>query len=249
VIASSTGNHGQSIAYASRLLAVRCIIGVPEGANPLKVAVMRALGAEVHFHGHEFDDAREYVERLSEDTGMRYIHSANEPLLIAGVGTETLEVMEDVPDIDFIFVPLGGGSGAAGAAIVAKALRPETRVVAVQSAQAPAAYESWKARKLLEAPMRTLAEGLQTRTAFELPQTILWDLLDDFVLVDDSELEGAITVYLERCHVLAEHAGAAALAGALKLRDRIAGRKVALILSGANLTLPQLQRILGSVQG
>ena len=244
IIGSSTGNHGQSIAYASRLFGVRCVVGAPKTANPAKVAAMRAFGAEVVLHGADFDDAREYVETLAAERGLRYVHSANEPLLIAGVATYTLEILEDVPDLDCVFVPLGGGSGAAGAAIVAKTLRPATRVIAVQSAQAPAAYESWRARSLLEAPTGTIAEGLQTRTAYELTQRILWDLLDDFVLVDDTELEAAVALYLQHCHVLAEHAGAAALAGALKLRQQIAGKKVALVLSGANITLPQLQHVL-----
>jgi threonine dehydratase len=207
---------------------------------------MRAFGAEVHLQGADFDDAREFVETLATERGLRSVHSANEPLLIAGVGTHTLEIFEDVPDVDYVFVPLGGGSGAAGAAIVAKTLRPSTRVIAVQSAQAPAGFESWRGRELVEAPTRTIAEGLATRMAYDLTQRILWDLLDDFVLVDDSELEAAVVLYLQHCHVLAEHAGAAALAGAWKLRDQIAGQKVAVILSGANITLPQLQRALAN---
>lgn len=249
IIGSSTGNHGQSIAYASRLFGVRCVVGAPESANPAKVAAMQAFGAEVHLHGADFDDARAYVETLAAERGLRYVHSANEPLLVAGVGTYTLEMFEDVPDLDYIFVPLGGGSGACGAAIVAKTLRPSTRVIAVQSAQAPAGYESWRGRALVEAPMRTIAEGLATRMAYEMTQEILWDLLDDFVLVDDSEIESAVVLYLQHCHVLAEHAGAAALAGALKMRNEIAGRKVAVILSGANITLPQLQRAIASTSG
>ncbi len=244
VLGVSTGNHGQSMAYASRLLGVRCVIVVPEGANPTKVATMRALGAEVRFHGRDFDEAREYVESNLHELGLRYVHSANEPMLIAGVATHTLEVLEAQPDLDYIFVPLGGGSGAAGAAIVAHALSPKTQVIAVQSAQAPAGYESWKARHLVHAAMTSIAEGRATRTGYEFPQSILRDLLSDFVTVDDSELDQAIVAYLDRAHVLAEHAGAASLAGALKLRDRIAGRKVAVILSGANLTLDQLQAVL-----
>jgi threonine dehydratase len=244
VICSSTGNHGQSMAYACRLFGVRCLIGVPEGANPLKVASMRRLGGEVLFHGKEFDDAREYVERLATEQGLRYVHSANEHLLIAGVATATLEILDAVPDLDYLFVPLGGGSGAAGASIVARAVRPALRVIAVQSAQAPAAYESWQARRILERPMRSRAEGLETRTGFQLTQEILWDLLDDFILVDDDDLERAIACFVERCHLLAEHAGAAALAGALKVRDRLAGKKVGLILSGANITPEQLRLVL-----
>jgi threonine dehydratase len=246
VIGSSTGNHGQSIAYAARLFGVRCTIGLPENANPVKVAAMRSLGATLEFHGNVFDEARVYVEQIAATRGFRYIHSANEPLLIAGVATSSLEVLEEVPDLDYIFVPLGGGSGAAGACIVCKTVRPETRVVAVQSAQARAGYDSWEAGELVERPMQSIAEGLATGSAYELPQAILKERLDDFVLVDDAELKRAIIHYAEYCHVLAEHAGAAALAGALKMAGEIRGKKVGLVLSGANITLDQLRDALAA---
>jgi len=120
VVAASTGNHGQSIAYAARQFGVRATICVPEQANPVKVASMRALGAELVFHGRDFDDAREHCEQLARERGYRYVHSGNEPLLITGVGTETLEILEEQPETEVIIVPIGGGSGAAGACIVAK---------------------------------------------------------------------------------------------------------------------------------
>jgi threonine dehydratase len=247
IICSSTGNNGQSLAYACRLFGVPCLVGVPADANPVKVQAMRALGAEIVFHGETFDDARQHVERLAVERGARYVHSANEPLLIAGVATAALEVFEALPDLDYYFVPLGGGSSAAGACIVAKTVRPRTRVVAVQSAQAPAGYESWKAGQVREAPMHSIAEGLATGWGYELPQNILRDLLDDFLLVDDAEMEQAIAVYVEHCHALAEQAGAAALAGAIKDRDRVRGKMVALVLSGANITLAQLHHALDSL--
>ena len=243
-VTASTGNHGQSVAYASRLFGAKCAVAVPQGANPLKVEAMENLGAQVHFHGQVFEDAREYAERLAKEQGMRYVHPANEPLLIAGVATETLEILEAAPDLDVLFVPLGGGSTAAGACTVAKTVNPQIRVIAVQSAQAPAGYLSWKERRIQEAPMETEAEGLATRAAYELPQSILWEHLDDFVLVEDTELRAAIRVYLEKCHTLSEPAGAAALAGALKLREELRGKKVGVILSGANITLPQLEAVL-----
>ncbi len=176
---------------------------------------------------------------------MRYVHASNEPSLIAGVGTMALEVMEAVPDLDDYFIQFGGGSMAAGACIVIKAKRPETRVVAVQSAQAPAGHESWRAGELLTAAMSTTAEGLATASGYEMPQAMLRESLDDFILVDDSEIESAIAVYAESCHAIAEHAGAAALAGAIKDRERLRGRKVAVVLSGANITVPRLRQALG----
>ena len=150
VITASTGNHGQSVAYAANIFGVRAIICVPEQANPVKVDSMRALGAEIAFAGRDFDDAREYCEKQAAERGYRYIHSGNEPMLIAGVGTYTLEILESRPDIDVIIVPVGGGSGAAGACIAAKAIRPGIEVIGVQSEAAPAAYRAWRERRLVE---------------------------------------------------------------------------------------------------
>ncbi|HWP41593.1 MAG TPA: threonine/serine dehydratase, partial [Blastocatellia bacterium] len=192
VIAASTGNHGQSVSYAARLFGVSARVVVPQGANPGKVAAMRGMGAEVIFHGERFDDARLHCEALAREHGYRYIHSGNEPLLIAGVATEALEMLEDEPGLDVIIVPVGGGSGAAGACIAAKAINPHIKVLAVQSELSPAAYESWRARRMVEAPNRTFAEGLATAVAFELPQRILWEMLDDFLLVGEDEIRRAM---------------------------------------------------------
>jgi len=249
LVTASTGNHGQSIGYAGRLFDASVTICVPEGANPLKVAAMRELGAEIVFHGRDFDDAREHCERLAERHGYRYVHSGNEPHLIAGVGTATLELLEEQPEIDTIVVPVGGGSGAAGACIAGKATRQSLEVIGVQSAGAPAAYRSWREHRLVEDRMETFAEGLATRVGFELPQQILQEQLDDFVLVSDDELRGAQLHMIEQTRDLVEAAGAAALAAAMKLREQLAGKRVALICSGGNVSLPQLGELLGSVHG
>ena len=249
MIAASTGNHGQSVAYAGRLFGVRVIIGVPEGANPGKVAAMRALGAKGRFHGADFDSAREVVERLAAEEGYRYVHSGDEPHLIAGVGTYALEILEDLPDVETIIVPVGGGSGAAGVCTVVKTLNPAIEIIGVQAAAAPAAFKSWQAKKLVKDRMETFAEGLATRTAFALPQRILWEHLDDFVLVSEEELRRAIVLTLEQTHNLAEAAGAAALAAAVKLKERLAGRKVALVLSGGNLSMEKLRWALAGATG
>jgi threonine dehydratase len=244
VIAASTGNHGQSIAYATRLFGVRATICVPEGANPVKVASMRGLGAELVVHGRDFDDAREHCEWLAHAHGYRYVHSGNEPLLIAGVATETLEILDEQPGIDALVVPIGGGSGAAGACIVANALKPGVRVIGVQSEGAPAAYRSWREGRLVEDRMETFAEGLATRTAFELPQRILRRLLDEFVLVSDDEIRAAQALLIEMTRNLVEAAGAAALAAALRRREDLAGKRVAVVLSGGNASREQLLEVL-----
>ena len=201
---------------------------------------MRGLGAELVFHGRDFDDAREHCEALALEHGYRYVHSGNEPLLIAGVATGTLEILEEQPATDVIVVPVGGGSGAAGACIVAKAVNPEVRVIGVQSEAAPTAYRSWRERRLVEDRMETAAEGLATRTAFELPQRILWELLDDFVLVGDDEIRAAQLLMIETTRNLVEPSGAAPLAAALALREELAGKRVALVLSGGNASRQQL---------
>jgi threonine dehydratase len=244
VVASSTGNHGQSIAFGARIFGVRATICVPEVANPVKVAAMRDLGAEVVPNGVDFDEARELAEQLAAEHGFRYIHSGNEPHLISGVGTATLELIESEPRIDTIIVPVGGGSGAAGASIVAKTLNRSIRVIGVQSEAAPAAYRSWRERQLVEDEMRTFAEGLATRVAFDLPQRIMWELLDDFVLVSDDEIRAAQRIMIESTRNLIEAAGASPLAAAVKIRDELAGKRVALIASGGNASPDQLRELL-----
>jgi threonine dehydratase len=244
VYAASTGNHGQSVAYAASLFGVAATIFVPVGANPVKVAAMRSLGAEVVEHGADFDEARERCAEVAQEAGARYIHSGDEPLLIAGVATITLEVLEREPEIDTIIVPVGGGSGAAGACIAAKAIRPSIEVIGVQAEAAPAAYRAWRAGRLLEDEMHTFAEGLQTRVAFAIPQRILAEYLDDFVLVSDDELRAATLRLLEITRNLIEPAGAAPLAAATKFKSRFAGRKLALVCSGGNLSPSQLRELL-----
>jgi len=241
VIAASTGNHGQSVAYAAELFGVRAVICMPEQANPVKVESMQALGAEVVFHGRDFDEAREHCEKLASAQGYRYIHSGDEPALIAGVATCALEIIEAWPDTEVIVVPVGGGSGASAACLVAKAIRPSIEVIAVQSEAAPAAYRSWKAGALTtDANNSTFAEGLATRTAFELPQRIMREQLDDFFLVSEDALRDATRLMIEKTRNLAEPAGAAPLAAVLADPGRFAGRNVALICTGGNISPAQL---------
>jgi threonine dehydratase len=244
VYAASTGNHGQSVAYAAGLFEVAATIFVPRGANPVKVSSMRALGATVIEHGVDFDEARERCEEAAAASGARYVHSGDEPLLIAGVATATLELLEREPSIDVIVVPVGGGSGAAGACIVAKAIDPRIVVIGVQSEAAPAAYRAWRERRPVADEMHTFAEGLQTRVSFELPQRILAEHLDDFVLVADDGLRAATLQLIELTRTLVEPAGAAGLAAVLRLRERLAGRRVAVICSGGNISPAQLRELL-----
>jgi threonine dehydratase len=246
LITASTGNHGQSIAYAGRMFGVQVIVGVPERSNPVKVAAMRALGAEVVETGPDFDAARAWVEQTAAEKGMRYVHAANEPLLIAGVATLSLEMIEQEPDLEVIITPLGGGSGASGHCIAAKAINPKLEVIAVQAAGAPAAWRAFH-QGTMEPTDRvdTFAEGLATRVPFDLPMQVLRGRLDDMILVTDDEMRAAMLTLIRTTRMLAEASGAASTAGAFKLRDRLRGKKVGLVLSGANVTVEGLRMAIG----
>ena len=244
LITASSGNHGQSMASACKLFGVRAIIGLPEDANPNKVAAMRALGAELVFHGADFDAARLHCETLAKEEGYRFVHPVNDPLLIAGVGTQALETLEDLPDLQVLMLPLGGGSGVSGACIVAKGIDPSIEVLAVQSEQAPAGYLSWKQGQIVEAEMNAFAEGIATRSGYELAQSIIRELLDDFLMVSDEEIHRAIGTLVDKAHTLAEGAGATALAGAIKYPEKVKGKKIAITVSGGNITAEQLSQSL-----
>ena len=240
---ASTGNHGQSIAYGARAFGIEATIAVPEEANPGKVAAMRALGAEVVFHGTDFDAAREWVMNLAVEKGGHFVGPTDEPL-IHGVGTYALEILEALPDVEAIVVPVGAGSGVCGTSIVAKNINPRIQVLGAQSAQAPAMQRSWQAGEPLTAPMNTFAEGIATRVPFANTQRIMRRYLDDFLLVNDEAIEEAILLLLQHTHNLAEGAGAVALAAALKNKERLAGKKVVLVMSGGNLSMERLRQII-----
>jgi threonine dehydratase len=244
IIGASTGNHGQSLAYGANLFGIRCVIAVPEEANPMKVESMRALGAEVEFRGENFEEARLWAEETARREDMRYVHHVNAPQLVAGVSTISLEIIEDLPDVDVIVTPIGGGSAAVGHCLVAKTLRPNVEVIGVQAEAAPAVYLSWKERELQTAPIGTSAEGLATGQAYYYAVKTFIDRMDDMVLVTDDEMRDAVVLLLRAAHVVAEESGAAATAAAVKLRERLAGKKVAIIVSGGNMTLDSLRRVL-----
>lgn len=245
VISATTGNHGQSIALACQREGVPCTIVTPVGNNPDKNAAMRAYGALVIEFGRDFDEARERVEQMQAERGLRYVHSANEPLLIAGVGTLALEIFEEQPDVDVILVPIGGGSGASGCAIVRSGLASRAQVIGVQAEGASAFARSWRSgTRVVGDRADTFAEGMATRVTFDLTFEILRKELDDIVTLTEEELAGGVRLALRTTHNLAEGAGAAPLAAAMKLRDRFAGKKVACVMTGGNIDAKALRRIL-----
>jgi threonine dehydratase len=247
IATASTGNHGQSIALASRLNGTTCTVFVPVGNNPEKNAAMRAFGATVEEGGRDFDEARERCEAHVAATGARYVHSANEPLLIAGVGTYALETFERLPDVDVVFVPIGGGSGACGLITVRNALGSKARIVGVGAANADAVARSWRGpERVVGTSADTIAEGMATRVTFDLTFGILQKHLDDFILLTEEELAEGVRLALRTTHNLAEAAGAASLSAALRMRDRLTGLRVVCIMSGANLDRAKLRMILGT---
>ena len=245
VITASTGNHGQSIAFACRAHGVRCRVAVPVANNADKNAAMRALGAEVIEHGRDFDEAREWVERTAAEDGSRYVHSANEPHLIAGVGTYALEIFDELPDVGVIIAPIGGGSGTSGCCIVRTALGSQAEVIGVQAARADAFTRSWRGpARVTTETCDTFAEGMATRVSYDLTFEILKQELNDIVTLEEEELEDGVRLALQLTHNLAEGAGAASLAAAKQIRERLAGKIVVCVMSGGNIRSETLKRIL-----
>jgi threonine dehydratase len=215
----------------------------------MKAAAVRRMGGEIVEHGPDFDACNDAAREYAEREGMRYIHPANEPMLIAGVGTYALELIEAEPELDTVIVPVGAGSGVCGTATVFKAMRPQTRIIGVQTANMPAAHDSYHEKRLISYPGgQTWAEGLATRVAFQMPFDLMQDLVDDMVLVSEEDMRQAMVALIEAAHIVAEGAGAASLAAARNLCDRLQGQRVGLIVSGGNVTLETIQQALCSDQ-
>lgn len=246
LVTATRGNHGQSLACAAQRHGVRCAVYVPLGNNADKNAAISALGATVSSAGEDFDAAWAAALEHAARTGMIAVHPSREPKLMAGYATVALEMLEQAAQpLDALFVPVGGGSLAAGMGLVFKALSPHTRLIGVQSAAAPALARAWQSGELREFPVgETLADGLAARVPAPETVAILREVLDDMVEVSEAQIADAIRCFAETLHQMAEGAGAAALAGALHLRRRIAGERVGIVLSGGNITSQQLSRIL-----
>ncbi|MCA9677172.1 MAG: threonine/serine dehydratase [Kofleriaceae bacterium] len=252
VVAATRGNHGAGLAWAGRLLGVPVTICVPHGNSPEKNLAIRGLGAELIEAGADYDAAVEAATRLVADRGLTMAHSTNDPAVIAGAATITAEILEQVTEppldgrLDAIVVAVGGGSQAVGALTAVRARRPDVAVYAVQAAGAPAIHDAWHAgRPLTRDRADTFADGLATRQTYALTFEALREGLADFITVDEDELAAAVRRLIRTTHNLAEGAGAAGLAGLTRLRDRLAGQTVAIILSGSNIDEPTLRRVLG----
>ena len=249
IVTASTGNHGQSIALAARAYGAACTVFVPEGNNPEKNAAMRAFGAVVNEGGADFDEARLRCEQRATENGARYVHSANEPLLIAGVGTYALELFEALPDVDVVLVPIGGGSGACGLITVRNALGSKARIIGVGAKKADAVERSWRGpERVVGDSANTFAEGMATRVTFDLTFGILKQYLDDFVLLSEDELAEGVRLALRTTHNLAEGAGSASLAAAAAMASSMAGQRVACVMSGGNLDTAKLRWVVNGAR-
>ncbi len=245
VVAASTGNHGQGIAYAGALLGAGVTICVPVGNNPEKNAAMRGYGARVVEEGRDYDEAVAVMLRIAREKGHTVAHSTNDPAVVAGAATMTLEILEQEPALDALVLAVGGGSQAVGALTVARALRPALEVYGVQAAGASAIHDSWHAREPRTTPRAdTFAEGVATRSTYELTFPTLLEGLAGFVTVTDAEIAAAMRVVLAATHNLVEGAGAMGLAGLVKLRDQLAGKRVGIVFCGGNIDTATLRRVL-----
>jgi threonine dehydratase len=245
VVTASMGNHGQGVCYAARLFGIRATVVMPEGANPDKAEAIRDLGAEVVFEEGGFEEADEKARELEREKGFVYFHAADDPYLIAGHGTAGLEMLEDVPDLDVIVAPIGAGGLISGVALAAKAINPGIEVIGVQAKNCSPYYASRLEGRRVEAlTSDTFADGLASRSPRPLPFQMVERLVDDVIVATEEEMREAVVLLLEKTHNLAEGAGAAATAGVVRLRERLAGKRVGAILSGGNINREILERAL-----
>lgn len=247
VVAASTGNHGQGIAYGARLVGTSATICVPRGNNPEKNAAMRGWGATLVEEGRDYDESVRAMERIARDERRVLAHSTNDPRVIAGAGTMTLEILDQAGDdgIDALVLAVGGGSQAVGALTVAKRLAPALEVYGVQAAGAPAIHDSWHSRVPRRTDSaKTFAEGVATRSTYELTFPALLEGLAGFVTLTEAEIAEGVRMILSATHNVVEGAGAMGVMAAMKLRDRLTGKRVAIAFCGGNLDSAVLRRIL-----
>ncbi|MCK6438779.1 MAG: threonine dehydratase [Planctomycetes bacterium] len=244
-VAATRGNHGQALAYGCRASGAKCTIFVPQGNNPDKNAAMKAYGADLRIEGKDFDEALEAALRFSATSGAHFVHPAD-PAFVAGAGTMALEMLDQAKQpFDAIFIPVGAGSIVTGVSVVLKALSPKTKIIGVQAENAPAMYQTYKKGSLQStSSANTIADGLAIRNAIKTTGELLQRSADDMVLVSEEEIRSAIRCYADTTHYLAEGAGAAALAGLIKLKDAYKGKRVAVILSGGNIDHATLTSVL-----
>jgi threonine dehydratase len=246
VIAASAGNHAQGVAYAAMIKKIPCTIVMPENASPAKVAATRSYGAKVIRRGANYDDAWEATQQIAKSEGSTIVHAFDDPDVIAGQGTIGLELLEDLPDVDRIYVPIGGGGLAAGVAIAVKSRKPNVKIIGVESTAFPAMKESL-AKGSLQCTKHgySIADGIAVKQPGELTHQIVSKYLDDIVLIDDTSIVKTMFLLMERAKLVVEPAGAASLAYLLSNGSYVGSRKdkVVTILSGGNVDMYLLGQI------
>ncbi len=245
ILVSTRGNHGLAMSWAGRWFDVPCTVVVPEHNNPEINRIVESFGAELIEHGTDFYDAQSYCDELVDTAGYYYVEQGNEPEILNGLGTMGLEIFEDLPDVDAIICPIGGGAGCASLVSVTQAIDPSVEIIGVQPARAAAFHESWKKGERVTIEVAdTVADGLAARSVFQLPWMIMKDSITDVVLLSEEEILEGVRLALQTTHNLAETAGAAPIAASLKIKDRLAGKKVVLVMSGGNLDQEHLLQAL-----
>jgi len=243
VVAASAGNHAQGMAFASSLEKIHCTIVMPKNASPAKVAATRGYGADVILEGVNYDESSAKAKEIAKETGAIMIHAFDDPQIIAAQGVIGLEILDDLPDVDEIYLPIGGGGLAAGTLIAIKEKNPNIKVVGVQSRSFPSMYESLKQGSLTASGgARTIADGISVKIPGQLTFDIISELIDEIVLVDDTEITKAMFLLMERMKFVVEPAGAASLAYLISKKPA-PGKKVVAILAGGNVDMYLLGQI------
>ena len=243
VVAASAGNHAQGVAYASSLEKIPCTIVMPEHASPAKIAATRGYGANIILQGMTYDESWTKAKEISEKTGAKIIHAFDDPQIIAAQGVIGLEILDELPDVDEIYLPIGGGGLAAGVLIAVKTKNPKIKVIGVQSKAFPAMKESLSSGSLQSTEgSRTIADGISVQKPRELTFSIIKDLIDDIVLVDDSQIIKAMFLLMERAKIVIEPAGAVGIAYLLDNKPA-PGKKIVTILTGGNVDMYLLGQI------
>jgi threonine dehydratase len=244
VVAASAGNHGQGVALASSLLGISSIIVMPEGASLAKQMATRSYGGEVVLFGQDVDEALDHARRL-EAEGRCFIHPFDDEQVIAGQGTIGIEILKELPGVEAIIVPVGGGGLISGIATIVKKKKSRVEIIGVQSAHAPSAFQSLNKKKITAVRVRpTLADGIAIRRVGEIPFPIIQKSVDQIVTVQEEEIASAILMLMERKRVVAEGAGAAPLAALLSKEGKIHAKKIVLLISGGNIDVHLLDRII-----
>jgi threonine dehydratase len=246
ILVATRGNHGLAMAWAGQWFHVPCTVVVPENNNPEINRIIESYGAELIVHGEDFYDAQSYCDELVDSAGYYYVQQGNEPEILNGIATMGIEILEDLPEVDTIICPIGGGAGCASLLKTARAIKPGIEIIGVEPENAPSFYTAWKKREIVTLDdAHTIADGLAARTVFQLPYVILKDAINDVILLTEEEILQGIKMALTATHNLAESAGAVSLMAAYKIRDRLRGKKVVMIMSGGNLNMDHLKTAIG----